>query len=71
MNPDALYLMSDDVYTFDELVEVLNAEAATLPEETWRCGWDVNDYIIEAMQVGIIESVEVEDEEDALRCDCW
>lgn len=49
---------TDRRYSYDELVDELNAEAATLPPETWRDGvWDVNDYIIEAQQVGIITVV--------------
>lgn len=52
-----IYRMSGIEYAYDELVDALNAEAATLPPETWRGGWDVNDYIIEAGQVGIIETV--------------
>jgi hypothetical protein len=62
MDADAIYRMSGIEYTYDELVDALNAEAATIPEETWRDGlWDVNDYIIEAMQVGIIDTVEDDD----------
>ncbi|MDA2895271.1 hypothetical protein PDG61_30480 [Mycolicibacterium sp. BiH015] len=55
---DVLYKMSGRFYTYDELVDALNAEAATLPPDTWRDGvWNVIDYIIEAGQVGIIETV--------------
>lgn len=51
-------------YTYDELVDALDAEAATLPPEKWRGGvWHVNDYMVEAMQVGIIEVVD-DDEVD-------
>ena len=35
---DATYKMGDVLYTYDELVDALNAEAATLPPETWRDG---------------------------------
>lgn len=59
-----IYRMSGIEYTYEELVDALNAEAATLPPETWRDGvWDVNDYIIEAGQVGIITRV-FDDEDD-------
>ena len=38
--------------------------AATLPPETWRGGeFDLNDYLIEAMQVGIIGTVDVDGED--------
>ena len=37
------------------------AEAATLPPETWRGGeFDLYDYIVESMQVGIIEQIDPE-----------
>jgi hypothetical protein len=59
MDPHAIYVMDNRQYTFQELCDALEAEAATLPPDTWRDGvWDLNDYIIEAMQVGIIETVE-------------
>ena len=37
MDADATSMMSGVEYTYDELVDALNAEAATLPPETWRC----------------------------------
>lgn len=59
MEADAIYRMGDQEHTYDELVDALNVEAATLPADIWRNGvWDVNDYIIEASQVGIIETVD-------------
>ena len=62
MDTDAIYRMGDHEYTFDELCDALEAEAGTLPPETWRDGvFNVKDYIIEAMQVGIIEMVEAVD----------
>jgi hypothetical protein len=61
MDTDAIYRMSGRVYTYDELVDALNAEAATLPPETWRGGeFNLKDYLIEAMQAGIIEIVDFE-----------
>jgi hypothetical protein len=54
-----IYRMSGIDYIYDELVDALNAEDASLPPETWRDGvWNLNDYMIEAMQVGIIERVD-------------
>ena len=59
MDADAIYVMDNRQYAFEELCDALEAEAATLPPETWHDGvWDVNDYIIEATQVGIIDTVE-------------
>jgi hypothetical protein len=59
MDADAIYRMSGIEYSYDELCTAVEAEAATLPPETWRCGeFDLNDYLIEAMQVGIIEEVD-------------
>jgi hypothetical protein len=62
MDADAIYRMGDHEYTYDELCDAIEAEAATLPPETWRNGvFNLNDYIIESMQVGIIEEVDPED----------
>lgn len=58
LGAEAIYVMSDVEYTYDELVDALNAEAATIPEETWRDGvWDVHGYIVEAGQVGIVKVI--------------
>lgn len=64
MDADAMYEMGGVVYTYDELVAVVEAEAATVPPETWRCGWNLNDYLIESMQVGIITQLDPEDDLD-------
>lgn len=57
--------MSGREYTYDELCEAVEAEAATLPPETWRSAvWDLNDYLIEGMQVGIIEQIYDDEDED-------
>jgi hypothetical protein len=62
MDADAIYRMSGIEYTHEELCDAVLAEAATLPPETWRGGeFDLNDYLIESMQVGIIEEVDPED----------
>jgi hypothetical protein len=59
MDADAIYRMGDREYTYDELCEAVEAEAATFPPETWRGGeFDLNDYLIESMQVGIIEQTD-------------
>jgi hypothetical protein len=60
VDTDATYRVSGEEYTYDELVDALNAEAATLPEETWRGGWKVNDHVMEAVLVGIIETVDTD-----------
>lgn len=60
MDPDAIYRMSGIDYTYDELCEAVEAEASTLPPETWHCGWNLHDYVIEAMQVGIIEQIDAD-----------
>jgi hypothetical protein len=63
MDADAMYVMDNRQYTFEELCDALEAEAATLPPETWRDGeFNLNDYIVEAMQVGIIEQIDPGDE---------
>ena len=57
------YRMDGKTYRWDELREVSRAEAADLPPETWRDGkFDFNDYLIESIQVGTIE--EIDDEND-------
>lgn len=62
MDADAIYVMDNRQYTFEELCDALEAEAATLPPETWRDGYfDFDDYLTEAMQVGIIETVDEDD----------
>lgn len=53
-----MYEMSGVIYTYDELCAAIEAEAATLPPETWRCGeWNLHDYMVEAAQVGIINQI--------------
>lgn len=64
MDADAMYEMSGVVYTYDQLAAAIEAEAATLPPETWRCGWNLYDYLVEAMQVGIINQIYTEDDLD-------
>ena len=52
------YRMCGKTYTYDELREVSKAEAADLPQETWRDGkFDFNDYLIESVLVGTIRVV--------------
>ena len=44
------------------------AEAADLPPETWRDGkFDFNDYLIESIQVGTIEEIDDENEDEDRR----
>ena len=51
--------MDNRRYTYDDLCEAVSAEAATLPPETWRGGeFNLYDYLVESMQVGIIETVD-------------
>lgn len=52
---DAIYLMSGVEYSYDELIEALDAEAATLDPEQWEGGWDADEYLIDALLVGTIE----------------
>jgi len=62
MDANAMCRMSGVEYTYDELCDAIEAEAATLRPETWRDGvFNLNDYIIEAMQVGIIDTVDDDD----------
>jgi hypothetical protein len=56
MDADGIYRMSGIEYSYDELCEAVEGEAATLPPETWRGGvFELNDYLIESMQVGITD----------------
>ncbi|WP_445169908.1 hypothetical protein ACTXG7_11650 [Mycolicibacterium sp. Dal123E01] len=65
MDTDAMYEMSGVVYTYDELCAAVEAEAATLPPETWRGGeWNLYDYLVEAAQVGIIKRLYRDDDVD-------
>jgi hypothetical protein len=62
MDADGIYRMSGIEYSYDELCEAVEGEAATLPPETWRGGeFNLRDYLIEAIQVGIIEQIDPED----------
>lgn len=71
VDADALYEMDGVRYTYDELAAKIEAEAATLPLETWRSGeWNLNDYMIEAMQVGIINQIYPDDDLDEVRTEC-
>lgn len=63
-NDDAIYLMSGTEYSYDELIEALDAEAATLDPEQWEGGWDAHEYLIDALLVGTIERVNPDDECD-------
>ncbi|GAY18734.1 hypothetical protein [Mycobacterium sp. shizuoka-1] len=61
VDANAMYEMDGVLYTYDELAATIEAEAATLPPETWRSGeWDLNDYMIEAEQVGIIKRLDAD-----------
>jgi hypothetical protein len=68
MDADTIYRMGDHEYTYDELYDAVEAEAATFPPETWRDDeFNLNDYLIESMQIGIIESVDDNDWHDSPR----
>jgi hypothetical protein len=44
------------------LCAAVEAQAATFPPETWRDGeWNLNDYLIESILVGTIETVDGND----------
>ena len=59
------YRMSGETYTWDKLREVSKAEAADLPPETWRDGiFHFNDYLAESIQVGTIEEIDHEDDDE-------
>jgi hypothetical protein len=58
VGPDAIYRMDDRDYIYEELCQTVEAEAATLPSETWRDGeFSLNDCLIESIMVGTIETV--------------
>lgn len=54
---------SDRRFTYNQLVDELNAEAATLDPSQWVGGWNAHDFIVEAQQTGII-GVEFEGDDD-------
>ena len=61
----SLYRIDSRVYTYGELRDATMAEVADLPPETWRDGkFDFNDYLIESIQVGTIEEVDTDDDND-------
>ncbi|PND57697.1 hypothetical protein CRM90_12020 [Mycobacterium sp. ENV421] len=61
MDDEVAYRMCGTEYTYDELIEALDAEAATLDPEQWVGGWDAHEYLIEALLVGTIERVHPDD----------
>ena len=51
--------IGDQIYTYDELRAVTNADVADLPPETWRDGrFDFDDYLTESVHTGTIEVVD-------------
>ena len=61
----SLYRIDSSVYTYGELRDATMAEVADLPPATWRDGkFDFNDYLIESIQVGTIEEVDTDDDND-------
>ncbi len=61
---DAIYLMSGIEFSYDELIEALDAEAATLDPNQWVGGWDAHEYLIDALLVGTIERVHSDGESE-------
>lgn len=59
-----IFLMSGTEYTYDELIEALDVEAATLDPEQWVGGWDAHEYLIDALLVGTIERVYPDEGDD-------
>jgi hypothetical protein len=56
---DAVYRMGGKNYTYDELADALESEAAGLDPEQWVDGYfEVHGYIAEACLVGVIERVD-------------
>jgi hypothetical protein len=55
-----LYRRDDEIFTYDELREDCEAEARTIPDESWEGGeFNFDDYIIDSCLVGIYHSVAV------------
>ena len=42
MDADTIYRMSGVEYTYDELCEAIEAEAATLDPDQWEGGWNAH-----------------------------
>ncbi|QYL18671.1 hypothetical protein [Mycolicibacterium pallens] len=56
--------MSGVLYTHEELAATIEAEAATLDPDQWVGGWNLTDYLIEAMQAGIITRINHDEDVD-------
>ncbi|MGW8815554.1 hypothetical protein [Gordonia terrae] len=62
LDAEFLYEYSDDWMPYDELVNTVSAEAATIPpnEARWRDGvFDADEYIDEACSWGVIGRMEI------------
>lgn len=56
----SLYRAAGQTFTRDELKAFLEANAAELPPETWRDGYfDFDGYLIESIQTGTIEQIDL------------
>ncbi len=63
MNAVGTYLRSGRSYSYDGIIAVLDAEAATLDPDQWEGGWDARDYLIEAINTGVVIVASIGDEE--------
>lgn len=55
MDTEAIYIKNDRQVSYNELIAALDAEAATLDPDQWEGGWDAHDYLIEAVNTGVIK----------------
>lgn len=57
---EPVYRAAGQTFTRDELKVFLTKEAAELPPETWRDGvFDFEGYLIESLQTGTIEEIDL------------
>lgn len=57
MDADATYIKNGQSHSYDGIIATLDAEAATLDPDQWEGAWDAHDYLIEAVNTGVIQLV--------------
>lgn len=57
MDAEATYIKNGRQFSYDELIAALDVLAATLDPDQWEGGWDAHEYLIEAVNIGVIQLV--------------
>ncbi|WNG79960.1 hypothetical protein C6A86_016980 [Mycobacterium sp. ITM-2016-00316] len=57
MDAEILYVFGGQKHSYGDAIAALDAEAATLDPDRWEGGWNAHDYLIEAVNTGVIDLV--------------